>query len=360
MLFTVAGCGKKAPSATPAGQAVNVSVQKVVAGDASYDEEYPATVVALNQVELRAQISGYITGIHFKEGDEVKKGQKLYTIDPELSEAGYQQAKANLALQEANLEKAKKDLERYRELDKKDAISKQQVDYAETAYETAQKQVDAAHAQVQGMETNVRYTIITAPFDGTIGISQVRLGAAVTPGQTVLNTISSDNPMAVDIPVEQGEIYRFTQLLASRSNSPADSTFRLKLGDGIYPEYGKISIIDRAVDPQTGTIRMRLVFANPRNTLRAGMTGTIQIRTELKNALLIPYKAVTEQLGEFFVYVADGSKATQKRVTLGQQTGRDIIVKDGLQEGETVITEGIQSLHEGTPINISEAEQLGK
>src|SRR5262249_9778576 len=152
-----------------------------------------------HEVELRAQVNGYITGIHFKEGEQVKKGQKLYSIDQQQSEASYQQAQANLAVQEANLERAKKDVERYRELDKKDAIAKQQVDYAEAAYAAAQKQVDAAKAAVNAVQTNVRYTTIVAPFDGTIGISQVRLGASVTPGQTLLNTISSDNPMAADI-----------------------------------------------------------------------------------------------------------------------------------------------------------------
>ncbi len=332
---------------------VNVAVQTVSTGDAAYYDEYPAIVRALQEVELRPQVSGYITGIHFMEGQQVKKGQKLYSIDQQQSEANYSQALANLSVQEANLEKAKRDVDRYRELDKQDAIAKQQVDYAEATYEAAQKQVDAAKAAVRSVQTNVRYTSITAPFDGTIGISLVRLGAAVTPGQTILNTISSDNPIAVDITVDQQEIYRFSELLA-RKAAKNDSTFRLSFKGELYPYSGKISIIDRAVDPQTGTIKMRIEFPNPDHILRSGMSGTLLVQTTTSKAVIIPYKAVNEQLGEFYVYMADSAKATQVKVKLGKQVGRNIIIRDGLKEGDVIITEGIQSLREGTPINIGQ------
>jgi membrane fusion protein, multidrug efflux system len=301
---------------------------------------------------LRAQVSGYITGIHFQEGQKVKKGQRLYTIDQQQSEASYQQALANLSAQEANLERAKKDVERYRELDKQDAIAKQQVDYAEAAYTAAQKQVDAAKATVRAVQTNVRYTNIIAPFDGTIGISAVRLGAAVTPGQTLLNTISSDDPMAVDIVVDQKEIFKFTEL-ASKKAVRNDSTFRLSFNGQLYPEFGKISVIDRAVDPQTSSIRMRLEFPNPKGLLRSGMSGRVMVLNQAKQTVLVPYKAVNEQLGEFYVYVADSAKATQKKVVLGKQVGRSVIIQKGLNPGDSVIIEGVQNLREGTPITVS-------
>jgi membrane fusion protein (multidrug efflux system) len=332
---------------------VNVSVQQVGTSEASYYNEYPAIVRALNEVELRPQVNGYITGIYFKEGEKVKKGQKLYSIDQQQSAATYKQAQANLSVQEANLAKAKKDLERYRELDKQDAIAKQQVDYAEATYVAAEQQVEAARASVQSVQTNVRYATIVAPFDGTIGISMVRLGASVSPGQTLLNTISSDDPIAVDIAVDQNEIYNFTQLLGKKKMTTNDSTFRLAFRGQVYPEYGKISIIDRAVDQQTGTIKMRLEFPNPDHILRAGMSGTLRVLSGGKEkSVVIPYKAVSEQLGEFFVYLADSSKATQRKVVLGKQVGRNIIIRDGLKEGEAIITEGIQNLREGTAINI--------
>jgi membrane fusion protein (multidrug efflux system) len=352
ILLLAAACGKKDQRAMQGPPAVPVVVQQVTTADAAYYDEYPAIVKALNEVELRPQVSGYITGIHFKEGDKVKKGQKLYSIDRQQSEATYKQAVANLSVQEASLERARKDVERYRELDKQDAIARQQVDYAEAAYESAQKQVEAAKATVQSVQTNVRYSTIVAPFDGTIGISAVKLGASVTPGQTLLNTISSDDPVAVDITVDQNEIYRFTQLLA-RKDSKNDSTFRLAFRNDVYPQSGKISVIDRAVDPQTGTIKMRLVFPNPDHTLRAGMSGTLRVLSQAQQTVVIPFKAVNEQLGEFYVYMADSAKATQRKVILGKQVGRNIIIKDGLKAGETIVTEGIQNLREGTPINVT-------
>jgi membrane fusion protein (multidrug efflux system) len=332
---------------------VNVATETVTTSDAYYYEEYPATVRALNEVELRPQVNGYITGIHFKEGDKVRKGQKLYSIDQQQSEANYKQALANLSVQEANLERAKKDVERYRELDQQDAIAKQQVDYAEATYAAAQKQVDAAKATVQAVQTNVRYTTIVAPFDGTIGISLVRLGTSVSPGQTLLNVISSDDPLAVDITVDQQNIFQFTQLLASGQKSKSDSTFRLSFKGQLYSENGAISFIDRAVDPQTGTIKMRLIFPNPKNVLRPGMSGTLLVMTKVPNSVVIPYKAINEQLGEFFVYMPDSSKATQRKVTIGKQVGKNIIIKSGLKEGETIITEGLQNLREGSVIVVN-------
>lgn len=332
---------------------VPVMVQQVSTSDAIYYDEYPAIVRALNEVELRAQVNGYITGIHFKEGDKVKKGQRLYSIDQQQSQATYQQALANLSVQETNLVRAEKDVERYRELQKKDAIAKQQVDYAEANYLSAQKMVEAAKATVRSVQTNVRYSTIVAPFDGTIGISMVKLGAAVTPGQTLLNTISSDDPMVVDIAVDQRELFRFTDLHL-RKPLKNDSTFRLAFGDQVYAEFGALSVVDRAVDPRTGTITMRVTFPNPKHLLRSGMTGTLRVLSRSnEKSIIIPFKAVTEQLGEFFVYVVDSAKVSQRKVLLGKQISKNIIVTDGLKAGETIVTEGVQNLREGAAVNVS-------
>jgi membrane fusion protein (multidrug efflux system) len=353
LILIVSACGNKNQQAGPQGPPpVNVVTVPVTAVQAYYYTEYPATIKALNETELRAQVNGYITAIHFTEGEKVKKGQKLYSIDQQAVEATYQQAQANLAVMEANFVKAQKDVERYRELAKSDAIARQQVDNAEAAYTAAQKQVEAARASVKSVQTNVRYSTIVAPFDGTIGLSSVRLGAAVSAGQTLLNTISSDDPIAADITVDQREIFAFTQLQAKKAEKN-DSTFRLAFGDQVYAFPGKISVIDRAVDQNTGSIKMRLTFPNPDHTLRSGMSGQLRVLTApADKSILIPYKAITEQLGEFFVYVtvAD-NKVTQRKVVPGKQIGRNIIIEEGLKEGETIVTEGVQNLREGSVIN---------
>jgi membrane fusion protein (multidrug efflux system) len=360
-LIVLTACGSKQPPQVQAGPAaVPVTVEKAASTEASYYDEYPATVVALNQTELRAQVTGYVTGIYFKDGDKVKKGQRLYSIDQQLYNANYQQAVAALQVQETNLLKAQKDADRYHELDKQDAIAKQQVDYADAALEAAKKQVEAAKASVNAVRANVNFATIVAPFSGTIGISQVRVGTSVVAGQTVLNTVSTDNPIAVDFTVDQREVYTFSRM-QQESKKAGDSTFRLAFGSEIYPASGTIQVIDRAVDPQTGTIKIRLSFPNDKNMLKAGMSATLRVLNNQKEkSIVIPYKSVTEQLGEFFVYVVgDSSKVTQRKVTLGKQMGTGVIVRDGLSEGEEIVVQGVQNLREGSVVTTAPPQAPG-
>lgn len=349
ILCVLAACGGKQQQPQGPPPAVPVTVEEVRTAEAAYYDEYPGTVVAMNQTELRAQVTGYVTGIYFKDGDKVSKGQRLYSIDQQLYNANYQQAVANQQVQETNLLKAQKDADRYHELDKKDAIAKQQVDYADAALEAARKQVAAARANVNAVKANVNFATIVAPFSGTIGISQVRTGTSVVAGQTVLNTVSTDNPIAVDFAVDQKEVYRFAQLQGAKTS---DSAFTIAFGADVYPFGGKIYLIDRAVDPQTGTIKTRLVFPNDKGMLKAGMSTTVRVlNNAAERSVIIPYKAVTEQLGEFFVYVVgDSSKVSQRRLVLGKPIGTNIIVKDGLKEGEKIVVQGVQNLREGALI----------
>ena len=357
-LLIIASCKDKSQQTQQQGPppAVPVTIESVTTADAVYYDEYPGTVTALNQVDLRPQVSGFITGVYFQDGAKVRKGQKLYSIDDQQYQANYQQAVANVAVQQTNLVKAQKDADRYHELDKQDAIAKQQVDYADAALDAAKKQVEAAQAGVRSVQTGVKYTTISAPFDGTIGISLVKVGSPVSIGTTVLNTVSTDNPMAVDFSIDQKEIFRFTQL-DQQSVKAADSTFTLAFGNDIYPSSGKISLIDRAVDPQTGTMKIRLSFPNPKNTLRGGMTGTVRVLNNASTkSIFIPNKAVIEQLGEYFVYlVGDSSKVTQHKIVTGKQIGNGIIVKDGLKEGDKIVVQGIQNLREGSVVKIDTA-----
>ena len=352
MVIIISSCGeKKNQQAQGPPPAVPVTIVEATSTDAVYYDEYPGIVTPLNEINLTAQVSGYVTGIYFKDGQKVSKGQRLYSIDAEVYNANYQQAVANLQVQETNLLKSQKDAERYHELDKHDAVAKQQVDYADAAFQAAQKQVAAARANVAAVRSNVKFAGISAPFSGTIGISQVKKGTAVVAGQTVLNTISTDNPIAVDFTVGQKEIYRFVQMQQDKPNKQ-DSTFTIAFGEDVYPYPGKISLIDRAVDPQTGTIKTRLVFPNDKGMLKAGMNTTVRVKNSAStNSTIIPFKAVTEQLGEFFVYVVgDSNKVSQRKVRLGNQTGANVIIKDGLKPGEKIAVEGVQNLHEGTVI----------
>lgn len=353
----LSGCGggdkAKQQQAAQGPPPVAVNLITVSTGDAVYYDVYPATIAPLNQVDIRAQVAGYITGIFFKDGDHVYKGQKLYTIDQQAYQANYQQALAQVAVQKTNLVKAQKDADRYHYLDKQDAIAKQQVDYADAALDAAKKQVDAAEANVRSVETNLKYSTIYAPFDGTIGISQVKVGTAVAPGGQVLNSVSQDNPLAADILVDQKQIPRFGKMLAS-GGGVKDSVFMLVLPDGsVYPNPGSISLIDRAVDPQTGTIKTRLIFINPKNILKPGITGNVRVKNDAGNVILIPYRAVTEQMGEYIVYVTiPNNKVTQRKITLGAHVFDKVVVTGGLQEGEKIVTDGVQKLRDSSVITL--------
>jgi membrane fusion protein (multidrug efflux system) len=352
LLLAATGCSKKdegqQATATQAPAPVAVTVSTAQKVDVAYYDEYPGSVIALDEVELRPQVSGFITGVHFKDGARVKKGQLLYSIDSQLYSANYDQAQANLKVQEANLIKAQKDADRYHELAKNDAVAKQLVDNADAALAVAKSQVEAAKSSIQAVQTNVRYTRVVAPFSGLIGISLVKVGAAVTAGQTILNTVSTDNNLAVDFNVDQKEIFRFANML---KNQLQDSTFMLSFNSEVYPHPGKLALIDRAVSSTTGTIKARLIFPNPDGLLRSGMNGAVRVRNQSSEAVIIPHKAVTEQLGEFFVYVPnDSNVVTQKQVVLGRAVGENIIVRNGLNEGERIVVEGIQNLREGSLI----------
>ena len=359
LFFSCAGRKKDDPMKAPPPPAVSAEI--VERGKAVYYDEYPATVAALNQNDLRAQVTGYITGIHFKDGQHVVQGQKLYDIDKQQYQASLDQAIANLNVTKANLARAQQDADRYAGLLKQDAVARQVYDHAVADLESAKMQMEAANSSVRNAQTTVKYSTIYAPFTGTVGISQVKIGTLVTANQTLLNTISSNDPMAVDIAVDQREISRFVELQNNLS-AKGDSVFVLQLpGNFTYPQPGKVSLIDRAVDPQTGTIKMRLVFSNSQNILRPGMNVNVRIKNNAADSsmVLIPFKAVTEQMGEYFVFVVnDSNQAIEQKLSLGPRINDKVVVRQGLNAGDKIITEGFQRLRDSSKVNVTMSKQL--
>ncbi|RYY35140.1 MAG: efflux RND transporter periplasmic adaptor subunit [Sphingobacteriaceae bacterium] len=351
-----AGCGgKQQQQAPPPATPVNVTEAKLT--PSAYYDRYQGKVVALNTVELRSQVPGFITNIFFKDGDMVKKGQPLYEIDRRKYLAAYQQAQANVLSARANLLRAQKDIDRYNMLLKNDAIARQAVDQATATFATAQSQVAVAVAAAEAARTDLSYATISAPFAGRIGISQVRLGSQITPGTTLLNTISAENPVVVEVVVNEQDIDRFYKL----QQSSTDTTFKFQLSNGInYTKTGKLLAIDRGVDNQTGAIRVRVQFPNDNRELKDGMNGVLQVlNSESGNSIQIPYKAVSEQMGEFFVFVAKDTIALQRKVVLGPRITDNIIITKGIEAGEQVITEGIQRLRDSSKITLGPPPAAG-
>jgi len=368
----IAGCGKK--KQPPPNPEVPVNLITLKPQRVLYFDKYPATTAALSQVNLLPQITGAVTAIFFKEGSHVVKGQKLYEIDRRIYQDSYEQAVANLKVVQGNLAQAQQDADRYEYLNKYNAVAKQLYDHAVITLQNAKNTVRASDQAVKTAKTNLNYAIVYAPFSGTIGFSMVKLGDVVNPGSTVLNTISTDNPMAVDFIVNEKQL-PFFEKLENNKQHQVDSLFTLLMPDNtLYPYTGKISVIDRAVDAQTGSVKVRLVFDNPQNYLRVGMSCVVRVHNQdVGPQLVLPGKAVVEQMGEYFVFVAkdtvikvseDSLKknpnakadskprliAVEKKVQTGQTIGPKQVIKSGLSAGERIVVDGVQSLHDGSPI----------
>ncbi|MBB2147627.1 efflux RND transporter periplasmic adaptor subunit [Pedobacter gandavensis] len=380
--FGLFSCNRKAQPDVPP---VPVNLYQVDKHQVVYYDNYPGTMQALNQVNLLPVVQGLITGIFFKDGSQVKKGQVLYEIDKRVYQSTYDQQAANLKVSQDNLTQAQQDADRYTYLNNYKAVAKQQYDHAMIALQVAKSQVKAANQVLKAAKDNLNYAVIRAPYSGSIGISQVKLGNMVNVGQTILNTISTNDPMAVDFQLNEKQLPDFERLLNAKASARPDSLFTLLLPNNeLYDQQGSISFIDRAVDPQTGSILVRLIFPNPKQTLKSGMSSLIRVHNlDTQPQMLIPSRAVTEQMGEYFVFIAQpdtssrkkpGSEAksnrakpihhgsnlmaVQKKIKTGATIGANVIVVSGINPGDKIVVDGIQSLHDGTPIAPGKYHQM--
>lgn len=241
-------------------------------------------------------------------------------------------------------------------MSEQDAIAKQTLDYAVTDVANQKAQLFAAEAALTTAQTNLQRSVIIAPFSGNIGISQVRQGALVSAGSTLLNTISSTDPIAVEFQISERDIAEFSQLQKGSSHAQIHT---LLPNGSPYAAAGRITTIDRAVDSQTGTLTVRASFPNAANELRAGMNTTLRVEGESKEeALVIPYKAIFEQLGTFNVYVvSDSSTVDLKQVSLGQKVNDIVVITSGLELGQKIVTEGAMGLRAGSKVVDNNAQE---
>jgi membrane fusion protein (multidrug efflux system) len=318
---------------------------------------YPGKVVPLKQVDIHSNVQGYVTGINFKDGQHVREGQLLYEIDKRKYQAVYDQAVAGLHTAEALLLKDQQDVDRYTRLYQQDAVAKQKLDYAVSAQKSDEAQVESAKAAMASASTDLKYAVITAPFNGTIGISQVRLGTVVDAGSTTLNTISSDDPMAVDFALDEKALPAFERTL--QKFGKLDSLFTLYLPDqSKYPAFGTYFTKDRSVDPQTGTITVRITCPNvPSVPLVAGLSVNVRVLNpgEGGTHLVIPMIAAVEQMSEYFVFVVQDSTVRQQRIKLGGRSGGTVVVLDGLKAGDVIARDGVQKLHDKSVVKLNKS-----
>jgi len=357
----LAGCGEaptQAQGAQPPPPPVSVAkpLQKKVADH----DEYVGRFVALDYVEVRARVSGYLEKIHFKDGQLVKQGELLFTIDPRPFEATVQQAKAAVEQAKANLAFAESDLKRGESLRTGTTITQQALDQRLQASRVAAASVVSQEAALQQAELDLSFTALKAPVSGRIGDRRVSVGNLVSGGAsgttTLLATIASIDPIRFEFTMDEASYLRYLRMAGKAASSAADRGMtlpvRLKLIDeDSFTREGKIDFVDNAIDRSSGTIRGRAVFANADGKLTPGMFGRIQIATSAPaTALLVPDSAIaTEQVRKFVYVVNADNVASPKYVTLGQLIGNMRVVQ-GVDANDTIIVNGLLRVRPGAKV----------
>jgi membrane fusion protein (multidrug efflux system) len=337
-----------------------VLVLDVAQSDVPVYLELVGQTVGYQDVEIRARVEGFLETMNYQEGSFVPKGALLYQIDRKPLEAALAAAKADQATAEARFEKTNNDVARYKPLAAKQAVSQQELDNALAAQDAARSQVAAAVANVQKATLDLGYTRVTSPIDGLAGTTLVKPGNLVGRGQnTLLTTVSQIDPMLFRVGVTEADYLKIAKKAPSRpGEAPHASGIELTLADGsVHPQPGKLSTVDRAVAPTTGTLGVQFVFPNPQRLLRPGQFGRARILIDTKpNALLIPQRAVQELQNLYSVAVVDGSgKVAFRTVKVGPRVGTRWVIEEGLKPGDKVVVEGLQRIQDGMTVTAKPA-----
>lgn len=349
-------CGEKKETAAPVSPDVNV----VAAGQKTIPvyTEYVGETYGISDIQIQARTTGWILGIHFKEGDFVKKGQLLFTIDDQEIRNRISEAAAQLARASSMKSKTQSDLERVEPLVKMNALSQRDLDAAIAANNSAKAEVDASSAALANARVELGYTRITAPISGLIGLNKYQVGDYVNPTSIggSLNTISAVGEMRVRFPISETEYLRFVKRLRSDTGSVkalGKIPVKLILGDGTeFNEIGRIDLANRQIDPKTGSLIIQSIFTNKQNILRPGQYVKVRFQTDIyENAIMVPQQAVSQLQNIYQVYVLnDSSKVNPRIVKVGARVGSNWIIQDGLKAGEKVAIIGSAALNLQVPV----------
>ena len=351
--------------------APDVEVVQVEQKDVPIYGEWIGTLDGLVNADVRAQVTGYLMRQGYQEGAFVRKGQLLFQIDPRPFQAALDQAQAQLAQAQAQLANAEAiqlqaqlNVNKYEPLAVEQAASQQDLDNsvqtniaAKATVLNSKAAIRAAEAAVQSAQINLDFTRLIAPIDGIAGQAQLQVGALVSPASGAVTTVSTVDPIKVYFTVSESEYLAWRQRFpteASLQTANKDLRLQLILADGsTYKHDGTFYFADRQVNVGTGAIRLASLFPNPENILRPG--GYARIRTAVrvaKNALLVPQRAVSELQGGYQLAVVDAdNKVSIRTVQVGDHTGSDWIIAEGLKPGERVVAEGVQKVRTGMKVN---------
>jgi membrane fusion protein (multidrug efflux system) len=348
------GCteDKKAVAPPPLPE---VEVAEVIQKDVPVYSEWVASMDGIVNATILAQVQGYLVKQNYKEGDFIKKGTLLFEIDPRPFQATVDEARAALAKQQAVLQTSQANLKRILPLAAANAVSQRDKDNAIGAVQSGEAQVLASQAQVRKAELDLGFTKIASPIDGIAGAAKAQIGDLVgTPQASVLTTVSTVNPIKVYVPISEREYLQAIEKSKPEKKSDVEkTTFDLILADGsTWPQKGTFSFADRQVDPQTGTIKVAILFPNPDNTLRPGQYAKVRaLMGTAKGALLVPQRAVGELQGNYQVAVVAADNTVQIRgVKAGERFDNLWVIREGLKPGERVVAEGTQKVGNGVKV----------
>ena len=352
-LTMAVACEKKAPPAAAAPP--EVYVVDVIQKDVPVYLELVGQTLGFQDTELRARVEGVLETMNFREGSFVKQGTLLYQIDRKPLEAALAQATADRSTAEARLAKANNDVERYKPLAAKQAVSKQELEDALALQDASRSQVDAMKAAVEKASLDLSYTRITAPITGLVGTTLVKPGNLVGRGEnTLLTTISRIDPILVRVAATEADYLRVAKRAPARAGGPPQAAgIQLLLSDGtVYPDTGHIVNVDRAVDPTTGTLGIQIEFPNKDQVLRPGQYGRTRLLLDTRrNALLVPQRAVQELQNLYSVAVVDAqNKVAFRNVKVGDRVDTMWVITEGLKPGERVVVEGLQRVRDGLTV----------
>jgi membrane fusion protein, multidrug efflux system len=358
MLFLLIGaCGSRDQAETPRGlPPPAVVVAPVISETVPIYGEYVARTEARQTVEIRSRVEGFLEKVLFKEGSQVAAGQLLLVIDQRPFKAALQDARGSLAQAQAAYNKAQKDVERLRPLVAEDAAAQVDLDKVEAEVHFSQASIERARAAIAKAELDLKFTEIRSPITGIIGKEEVAVGNLVTRDRTLLTTVSSWDPMRVVFSISESEYLTLAEkyregnpVLPEQKGSP----FELIIADGsVYPQRGRLSFVDRALDLTTGTLNVYASFPNPNRLLRPGMFGRVRVVLEERpNALLVPQRAVQVMQGvKSVLVVGPDDQVALRTVTLGERYQDFFIVTEGVKPGERVVVEGLQKAIPGQKV----------
>jgi len=349
LLLALSAC-KEAPAAAPPPDVV---VANVVQKDVPIYLEWVGTTDGNINAQIRARVTGYLKSRRYTEGKVVKQGEVLFEIDARPYQAALNQARGELGRTNAALTKTRQDVERYKPLAEQGAVSQQELDNAVQANRAAKAASDSALAAVQQAQLDLDWTRVTSPIDGIAGIAVAQVGDLIN-ASSILTTVSQVDPIKVSIPISEQEYLRFAARVPLNADRPSNASVELILADGsVYPERGTVSVANREVDVQTGTMMIVNLFPNPRGLLRPGQYAKVRAATETKlGAVVVPQRSVQELQGTYQVAVVDGeNKVAMRGVKAGARAENLWVIDEGLKPGERVVVEGVQKVRDGLIVN---------